>query len=312
MTNIKIFITYKDRHTILKSEILEPIQTGRAISDEIFEEMIGDDSGNNISAENPKYCELTGQYWVWKHYKEIGDPDYIGFMHYRRQFIFDSKLNHLPSTWLPGSKFYFVESIDEKYVDYFTIDKISPYLEQKPDCIAFAKVNIIPISYQFSMKDHFYKGLAEQKKENFEILEKVVKENFPEYAKSFDDFKNGTEMYCCNSFIMPKHLFFEYSAFLFGVLEKVNKLIDSSNYNSKEIRFLGYMGEYLLSVFLFHKQNNSQFKLIELAGTFICNDYKKFKKRLKKYKILSNIRFLKQRRYYMKKYINYKRRLEGK
>ena len=52
MTDVKIFISYKDRHKILKSDILTPIQTGRAISDEIFEDMIGDDTGDNISAEN--------------------------------------------------------------------------------------------------------------------------------------------------------------------------------------------------------------------------------------------------------------------
>lgn len=312
MTKIKIFISYKNQHTILKSDILEPIQTGRAISDEVFSDMIGDDTGENVSVENNKYNELSAQYWVWKNYEQAENPDYIGFMHYRRQFIFDPELNHLQYTWLPGAKFYFVKEIYPNYIQHFSQDKILPYLNGNPDCIAFEKVNIFPISKQRDMKHHFYNGLPAQKEENFNILEKVVKENYPEYAQTFEEFKNGTEMYCCNSFIMPKELFFEYSEFLFGVLKRVNELVDSSKYDQKEIRFLGFMGEYLLSVFLFQKQKNPEFKIIELAGTFVCDDYKKFRKRAKKYKFLSKITFGKKRMHYIKKYINYKRRLEGR
>lgn len=312
MSKIKIFITYKDRHTLLKSGILEPIQTGRAIAEEVFKEMIGDDSGDNISDKNPKYCELTAQYWVWKHYQEIGNPDYVGFMHYRRHFIFDESLEHLPHIWLPGGKFYFVESIYQNYIRHFSEEKILPYLEKEPDCIAFSRVNILPVTNQPDLKHHFYNGLPAQKEENFNVLERIVKENYPDYVQTFDEFKNGTDMFCCNSFVMPKDLFFEYSEFLFGILTRVDEIIDSSKYNEKEIRFLGFMGEYLLSIFLFKKLKKTDFKLIELPGTFVCNDYKAFEKRVKKYKFLSKITFGKKRRYYLKKYINYKRRLEGR
>lgn len=312
MPRIKIFVSYKYKKPILKNEIIIPIQTGRAISDKIFEDMIGDNTGDNISSENKKYNELSAQYWVWRHYEEIGAPDYVGFMHYRRHFIFDPELDYMNITWLVGSKFYYVKEIYSNYIKHFSKDKIYPYLDKNPDCIAFSKVNIVPISKQTNMRDHFYNGLPKQKKENFDILEKVVHENYPEYVQIFEEFKNGTEMYCCNSFIMKKELFFEYSEFLFGVLKKVNELIDSKNYDSKEIRFLGFMGEYLLSVFLFHKQKNPDFKLIELAGTFVCEDYKKVQKRAKKYNILRKIAFGKKRKYYMKKYVTHKRMLLGK
>ena len=58
-TKIKILITYKDRHELLKSDILTPIQSGRSIAKEIFSEMIGDDEGDNISQDNDKFSELS-------------------------------------------------------------------------------------------------------------------------------------------------------------------------------------------------------------------------------------------------------------
>jgi len=43
---------------------------------------IGDDSGQNISARNPYYSELTGIYWAWKNTRQ----DVVGSCHYRRFF----------------------------------------------------------------------------------------------------------------------------------------------------------------------------------------------------------------------------------
>ena len=312
MTKLKIFISYKKKEKVLKNSILQPIQTGRVLTKERIENTIGDDSGDNISELNNKYNELSAQYWVWKHYDEIGSPDYIGFMHNRRHFIFDPELKHLPYVWLPKSRFYFLKEVYDGYINHFSEDKIYPYLEDNPSCISFRHVNIKPVTNQNNMKEHFYKGLPGQKKEVFEVLENVIKEHYPQYYKTFENFKKGTIMYCCNSFIMPKNLFFEYSEFLFDILNRIDKKIDSTKFDEKEIRFLGFCGEYILSVFLMEKLKSPQFKLKELAGTFICNDYKTFERRIKKYKFLSKLTFGKKKRYYIKKYINYKRRLEGK
>lgn len=307
MPKLKIFVSYKYKKPILANEIIVPIQTGRAIADEKFEGMIGDDTGDNISKENPRYNELSAQYWVWKNYEQIGNPEYVGFMHYRRQFIFDKKLKCLPFVWLPGTKFYYVKKIYKNYMSHFTPEKVMPYLEDKTDCISFCSLDIGPISKQNDMKSHFYKGMPAQKQEIFEVLEDVIVNQYPEYQKTFEEFKSGTRMYCCNSFIMPKDMFCEYSEFLFNVLGEVDKRVDSSEFNPAELRFLGFLGEYMLSIFLFHKKKNPDFKLKELPGTYVCDTYKDIKYNLIKSKIFIKLTKGKKYFHYAKKYLRYRK-----
>ncbi len=309
MTKLKIFVSYKFKHPILENEIVTPIQTGRAISDEIFDEMIGDNTGDNISDKNSRYCELTAQYWVWKNYDLIGNPDYVGFMHYRRQFIFDKNLKHSKYLWLPGTNFYYVKKMYKGYMKHFSPNVIFPFLETAPDSIAFKHVDIYPISKQTNMRDHFAIGMPAQKAEVFDIFEEVIKQYYPEYAQTFEEFKNGTTMFCCNSFIMPKDLFFEYSEFLFGVLEKVDKRVDSSGFNKAELRFLGFLGEYLLSIFLMQKMKNPEFKLVELAGTYVSRDYRKIRRKLIKYNILTRLTCGNKKKYYLKKLAKQRKRV---
>ena len=95
---LKILVSYHKPSTLIKNDIFIPIHVGRDLKDKeskdgkinlddynwLLENMIGDNTGDNISSKNRKYCELTAIYWAWKNYEKIGNPEYIGFMHYRR------------------------------------------------------------------------------------------------------------------------------------------------------------------------------------------------------------------------------------
>lgn len=79
--------------TLCREYILKPyekyIQVGTVLTDKRIEGAVYDCMGENISAKNKQYCELTGLYWLWKNAKE----DYIGLEHYRRHFL-------LPENWV--------------------------------------------------------------------------------------------------------------------------------------------------------------------------------------------------------------------
>lgn len=83
MKKTKIYVcAHKKDISIKSNDIYTPIHVGKALSNENLN-FIGDDTGDNISEKNKKYCELTALYWVWKNVKHI---DIVGFAHYRRYF----------------------------------------------------------------------------------------------------------------------------------------------------------------------------------------------------------------------------------
>ena len=52
------------------SEIMLPIEVGADLRSKHIEGYIQDNSGDNISAKNKMYCELTAQYWASEFFRE--------------------------------------------------------------------------------------------------------------------------------------------------------------------------------------------------------------------------------------------------
>lgn len=89
-SSIHLYISTVGRRTEwIKNGI--PIEVGAAVRSD-FRYELKDDIGDNISALNPWWGELTGLYWVWKN-KCFSDEDIIGFGHYNKYLPINK--NHL-------------------------------------------------------------------------------------------------------------------------------------------------------------------------------------------------------------------------
>lgn len=71
--------------------IYHPIWCGLACQHAKQNELC-DNTGENISKYNPYLNEITGVFWVATHYKELGNPAFVGFNHYRRHLEWSPSL----------------------------------------------------------------------------------------------------------------------------------------------------------------------------------------------------------------------------
>ena len=83
--HIALFVAAHKPDFVIHDEVHTPIHVGRVVSKFKAEmaEMLGDNTGENISEKNPSYCEMTAHYWIWKNVK---DAEFVGLCHYRRYF----------------------------------------------------------------------------------------------------------------------------------------------------------------------------------------------------------------------------------
>ena len=79
--NLRVVVAAHKPYWMPADPVYLPVQVGAAGKASI-PGYTRDDSGENISAKNPHYCELTGLYWAWKNLS----GDAIGLAHYRRHF----------------------------------------------------------------------------------------------------------------------------------------------------------------------------------------------------------------------------------
>lgn len=210
MDKIKILVTCHKPCNVYSDDVYIPIHVGRANSkykDEMAE-MIGDNTGDNISEKNPMYSELTAHYWAWKN---LHDVEYIGFCHYRRYF---------------------------KY--RFTKDNVD-VLKDK---------DMMVLSYRF-LTPIYHQIIKNIGWEDFTILLMVLKKKYPEYEQTMIKYLCGNTFNPKNMFVCKKTLFDKYAEWLFDILFECEKHIKPSPY-TRARRGMGYMGEFLLSVYIIH------------------------------------------------------------
>lgn len=255
MKNVKLLICYHKPATLFKDEIFTPIHVGRAIArkketvgDEkyqwMLDNMIGDDTGENISERNGCYNEMTSLYWAWKNYDKLGNPDYIGLMHYRRHFVFkeDEKV------------VYNIENFDEesylREINY-SPEKVYNMLE---DCDFITHLGKVINVYNHYIENH--------RKEDLDLVVNIMLEKYPEYKDITKEYFAGDYSDFCNMFIMNRKLFFQYCEWIFDILEEFEKCVDVS-----EKRF--FVSERLTGIFIAKLMAERKFKYKVLPISFI-------------------------------------------
>lgn len=255
MDNIKLLICYHKPSPLLKDEILTPIHVGRANAKKrmdhdsenykwLMDNLIGDDTGENISDKNDYYNEMTAIYWAWKNYDKLGNPDYIGLMHYRRHFVLNEN----------SLDVFNVRNFNED--TYF--DEIN-YSEEKMQKLVEGCDFLPHIGKVINVYKHYTEN---QRKEDLDLANEIIIEKYPEYRSTMEKYYAGDYSNFCNMCIFNRKLFFQYCEWIFSILEEFENRVDMS-----EKRF--FISERLTGIFVAKLMEDSKLKYKVLPIAFV-------------------------------------------
>ncbi|MBW3093265.1 DUF4422 domain-containing protein [Bifidobacterium sp. 82T10] len=243
---IRIFVTTHKNVDKPKSSILQPVQVGLKPGSYRFPWAFHDDDGENISDRNPRYCELTTQYWAWKNV----DADYYGFCHYRRYFDF-SDTEHEENPYGEVMDNY----IDDKAVAKYGLDDATiARAVDGWDVITTRWQNLEELIDKHGTPEALWRAAAGLVDDDLDRCCRILSDMHPDYREDIETFLTGNRACFCNMFIMRKTIFQDYCAWLFPILERFEQETDMTNYSREAMRTPGHLSERLLNIYLMHHQ----------------------------------------------------------
>jgi hypothetical protein len=120
--------------------------------------------------------------------------------------------------------------------------------------------------FRYSIQTHYHKYHS---KADLELIEKILKEKFPEYLESWHRVLAGNVLYANNMFILKDDLYDAFMSWWFEMLFAFEKEANLESYEGYQRRILGFVAERLLTLWMLHQQ----LKIKELTLIY----FKKFK-----------------------------------
>lgn len=253
MSEIKIGVACHKPAELPQNDLFVPIQVGAALATKDLG-IQRDDEGENISAKNPGYCELTAQYWLWKNAK----ADYYGLCHYRRFLCFrDGDFQRNRRRHIEAS------IINDYNLERFGLnddEEMRKIIEQN-DIVTGELQDMrrlpTPRGVQSTARKHW---LAHARylisPSDLDLMLKILSEVSPELGKATKTYLDGHYFLGFNCFVMKKELFDEMCRIEFEVLRRLEKQVDLTNYSQQMARIYGFMGEIINSAYIYHVEQD--------------------------------------------------------
>ncbi len=225
---IKIVVATHKAYPMPADEIYFPLQVGTEGKTDADGRPLDlgfpkDNTGENISAKNPSYCELTGLYWAWKNL----DADYLGLVHYRRHFTVKSKVyrrRHAPLDCV------------------VTSEELKPLVARYPILVPKKRHYVIETLYSHYAHTHYA--------EHLDVTREILAEHCPAYLDAFDRVMRQRSGHMFNMYVMERSLSDAYCAWLFDILGELENRLADRDYTAYQGRLYGRVSELLFNVWL--------------------------------------------------------------
>lgn len=227
---VTFYTAYHMAAPLIESASVTPIHVGRRGAAAPLHGMIGDDTGDHISERNPSYCELTALYWAWKNDTA---SSHLGLMHYRRVLDIDNLHSERTETFVG------------RFNSHSWLMGLEHWLEAHADIDL-----VIPRAHVMgrTMSDNYRNGHHPQ---DWDLTRQIIAEQYPQDLAVFDAASKKYEVRLGNMFLMRRDLFETYCAWLFDILMRLEAMdVDRQAYSVQQSRYLGYVAERLLTVWV--------------------------------------------------------------
>lgn len=262
--DIKIFVSHR---IDIESEIIEnnlyvPVRCGAVFDNNSNCQILGDNTGDNISEKRDIFNEFTVLYWAWKNQQ----ADYMGLCHYRR-FLSANKNNE-------------IKAKDEHnagciVTDYITPQNITKYKlyedALRKEIEGYDAVLMEPLSLKdYNLKSN-YEALQNKEWHNIECIDKIIeimKKKYPDMIDLIDTYLYDYQYtYRYNCFIMKKDIFNQFCEWIFDILSELEKF-DIPYASQRLYRHCATACEHFFGIYVLYMKKNN-FKINELPLLFI-------------------------------------------
>ncbi len=232
MTEIKIVVATHKPYWMPKDSVYLPVQVGAACHAAFG--LQTDDSGDNISTKNGRYCELTALYWAWKNLT----AGYLGLAHYRRYLA--------QCAW------------GEKHLRIANGPCLDAVL-QKHDVL-------LPKPRRYGIETNYSHYVHAHGVGHLEAVKAILQQFYPEYIPAFNIVMGRTWGHRFNMFLMRRDLADAYCTWIFDVLQQLEQRLPPAGGND---RVCGYVAERLLDVWIVHNGHG----YVELPFVVLENEH---------------------------------------
>ena len=231
---IKILIACHRPYPVPDEPCYLPVEVGAALHTQPIPGFTPDNTGDNISAKNKNYCELTALYWAWKNL----DADFIGLVHYRRYFSNGKLLKRKEARILSEVEFQ---------------------RELARSDILLPRPRNYWIETNYSQYAHAHHAT------DLDTTREILQERYPAYVKAFDASMQRRVGHRFNMFVMSHEKLHAWCTWLFDVLFELEKRLDISGYDAYNARVFGFVAERLLDVWI--ETNGYRYRELPVLNT---------------------------------------------
>ena len=269
MSSIKIFVSHRidQNNIVFKNDIYTPIRCGAVYDDKEINDVLGDDTGINISDKRPFLGEFTVQYWAWKNV----DADYYGLCHYRRYLSFsDTKYptdekNQVVENRLSDASF---EKYNLNNTEYINAE-VSKY-----DAVVAEYADISKMYTPKGARPTLYEHFAAYDnhlicKDDIDLFLHTIGELYPNLKNIAVEYFNGSKFRGYNCFILKKELFYQLCEMEVSILRELErtKKINFEHRSELQARTYGFFTEWIYGIFIYYLEKQN--KKIKYNRSFI-------------------------------------------